>query len=42
MADKVPHLKVRKVKGVAHKTYEGLRSSTLRAFSKSQAKLLIV
>ncbi len=42
MADKVLHLKVRKVKGVALKTYEGLRPSNLRAFSKAQAKLLIV
>ncbi|HJI56958.1 MAG TPA: hypothetical protein OIL92_05030 [Oscillospiraceae bacterium] len=31
----------RKVKGVALKTYEGLRPSTLRAFKKARAKLLI-
>lgn len=42
MEDKVPHLKVRKVKGVAHKSYEVLRPSILRAFEMAQAKLLIV
>ena len=31
----------RDVKGVALKTHEGLRPSTLRAFKKARAKLLI-
>ena len=36
------NLGARQVKGVALKTHEGLRPSTLRAFKKARAKLLIV
>ncbi|MFR3008804.1 MAG: hypothetical protein ACLTLZ_02680 [Pseudoruminococcus massiliensis] len=37
-----PPLEARDVKGFALKTHEGLRPSTLRAFSKARAKLLSV
>ena len=42
MANFVRHLGARDVKGFALKTHEGLRPSTLWAFEKAQAKLLIV
>ena len=37
-----PPLGAKNVKGVALKTHEGLRPSTLRAFEKARPKLLIV
>ena len=41
-ADKARLLGTRDVKGVALKTHEGRCPSTLRAFKKARAKLLIV
>ena len=41
MADKVRHLGAKNVKGFALNTHEGLRPSTLQAFEKAWAKLLI-
>ena len=40
--DKVHRSGAKNVKGFALKTHEGLRPSTLRAFSKARAKLLVV